>query len=213
MKIVRYSFPNAEQLARGTAVNLAFRYGMQTAKPFKVSETIGNEGNPEFQSLKELEGQRWLTALLLSYTDEVSKITTQFEFIECIITVTQEKNIVSTALQGRNGTIKEYVSDGDYSITVDAGINNYTEGDDTGASLEYPIDKVYELQKILKLPETLIVQSDFLKIFEIDSAVVKSFYLTQETHSNRQSIQMILLSDEPYLIRLKEEEKDAKAAQ
>lgn len=212
MEIVRYSFPNTEQLARGTAVNLAFRYGMQTAKPFSVSDTIGNEGNPEFQSLKDLEGQRWLTALLLSYTDEHGT-TTQFEFIECIITVTQEKNIVSTALQGRNGTIKEYISDGDYSITVDAGINNYTEGDETGASMEYPIDKVMELQKVLKLPETLEVQSDFLKVFKIKSVVVKSFYLTQETHTNRQSIQMILLSDEPYLIRLKEEDKDVKAAQ
>lgn len=206
MEIVRYSFPNAEQLARGTAVNLAFRYGMQTAKPFKVSETIGNEGNPEFQSLKDLEGQRWLTSLYLYYADEENKVKYQFEFIECVITVTQEKNIVSTALQGRNGTIKEYISDGDYSITVDAGINNYVEGDDTGASLEYPIDKVIELQKILKLPEALAVQSDFLAVFEIDSVVVKSFYLTQETHSNRQSIQMILLSDKPYEIKLKPED-------
>lgn len=201
MELIKFSFPNPEQVIRGTAVNLAFRFGMQTAKPFEVSDTIGNEGNPEFQSLKDLEGRPWLTSLTLRYTDEKTKASYEFEFIECIITVNQEKNIVTTPLQGRNGTIKEYISDGDYSVTIDAGISNYTEGDDTGASLEYPIDKVTELQKILNLPETLKVQSDFLEVFGIRSAVVKSFYLSQETHSNRQSIQIMMLSDEPYEIK------------
>lgn len=204
MELIKYSFPNPEQLARGTAVNLAFRFGMQTAKPFKVSDTIGNEGNPEFQSLQDLEGRPWLTSLAISFENRT------FVFEECIITVNQEKNIVATPLQGRPGTVKEYISDGDYSITVDAGINNYSEGDDTGASMEYPVEKVTELQKILKLPETLKVQSDFLEVFEIRSAVVKSYYLSQETHSNRQSLQIMMLSDEPYEIK---KLKDVKAAQ
>lgn len=197
MEIIKFSLPNPEQVVRGTAVNLAFRFGMQTAKPFKVSNTIGGGGNPEFQSLQELEGRPWLTSLAISFENKT------FVFEECVITINQEKNIVTTPLQGRNGTIKEYISDGDYSITIDAGINNYTEGDNTGASLEYPIDKVLELQKLLKLPETIEVQSDFLEVFEIRSAVVKSFYLTQETHSNRQSLQIMMLSDEPYEIKLK----------
>lgn len=204
MELIKYSFPNPEQVARGTAVNLAFRFGMQTAKPFKVSETIGNEGNPEFQSLQDLEGRPWLTSLAISFENRT------FVFEECIITVNQEKNIVATPLQGRPGTVKEYISDGDYSITVDAGINNYSEGDGTGASMEYPVEKVTALQKILKLPETLKVQSDFLEVFEIRSAVVKSYYLSQETHSNRQSLQIMMLSDEPYEIK---KLKDVKAAQ
>lgn len=57
--------PNAEQLARGTAVHLAFRFGMQTRQPFKPSEYIGNEGNPTLSELKELEGQTWLTSLAI----------------------------------------------------------------------------------------------------------------------------------------------------
>ena len=69
----------------------------------------------------------------------------------------------------------------------------------------HPIDAVAELKNILSLPETLEVQSDFLEIFGIKSAVVKSFDLQQETHSNRQSINIQMLSDEPYEIRLKEE--------
>ncbi len=62
-----------------------------------------------------------------------------------------------------------------------------------------------ELKKFLSIPEALEVQSDFLEIFGIKSAVVKSFGLQQETHSNRQSINIQMLSDEPYEIKLKED--------
>ena len=191
--------PNAEQLARGVALNLAFRFGMSTAEPFKASEYVGKEKNPELLDLGELEGRTWLTSLALKHGGK------EFIFNECLISLNMEKNIVTTALQGRNGTIKEYISDGDYNITIDAGISNYTIDQEGEHNIDYPIDAVAELKNILSLPETLEVQSDFLEIFGIKSAVVKSFDLQQETHSNRQSINIQMLSDEPYEIRLKEE--------
>ena len=191
--------PNAEQLARGVALNLAFRFGMSTAEPFKASEYVGKEKNPELLDLGELEGRTWLTSLALKHGGK------EFIFNECLISLNMEKNIVTTALQGRNGTIKEYISDGDYNITIDAGISNYTIDQEGEHNIDYPIDAVAELKNILCLPETLEVQSDFLEIFGIKSAVVKSFDLQQETHSNRQSINIQMLSDEPYEIRLKEE--------
>lgn len=191
--------PNAEQLARGVALNLAFRFGMSTAEPFKASKYVGKEKNPELLDLGELEGRTWLTSLALKHGGK------EFVFNECLISLNMEKNIVTTALQGRNGTIKEYISDGDYNITIDAGISNYTIDQEGEHNIDYPIDAVAELKNILCLPETLEVQSDFLEIFGIKSAVVKSFDLQQETHSNRQSINIQMLSDEPYEIRLKEE--------
>ena len=57
--------PNAEQLARGVALNLAFRFGMSTAEPFKASKYVGKEKNPELLDLGELEGRTWLTSLAL----------------------------------------------------------------------------------------------------------------------------------------------------
>lgn len=191
--------PNAEQLARGTAVHLAFRFGMQTGDPFKPSEYIGNEENPTLSELKELEGQTWLTSLAIKYGNK------EFIFNECLISLNMEKNIVTTPLQGRNGTIKEYVSDGDYNISIDAGVSTYTIEQNGEYNIDYPKDAVKELKDILSLPETLEVQSDFLEIFGIKSAVVKAFSLQQETHSNRQSINIQMLSDEPYEIKLKEE--------
>ena len=191
--------PNTEQLARGVALNMAFRFGMKTAESFEVSKYIGKDENPELLNLGELEGKQWLTSLALKYDGK------EFIFNECIITLNIEKNIVTTALQGRNGTIKEYISDGDYNISVDAGISTYTLDYKEDFDITYPIDAVAELKKFLSIPEALEVQSDFLEIFGIKSAVVKSFGLQQETHSNRQSINIQMLSDEPYEIKLKED--------
>ena len=191
--------PNTEQLARGVALNMAFRFGMKTAEPFKVSKYIGKDKNPELLNLGELEGKQWLTSLALKYDGK------EFIFNECIITLNMEKNIVTTTLQGRNGTIKEYISDGDYNISVDAGISTYTLDYKEDFDIAYPIDAVAELKKFLSIPEALEVQSDFLEIFGIKSAVVKSFGLQQETHSNRQSINIQMLSDEPYEIKIKED--------
>ena len=202
--------PNAEQLARGVAVNMAFRFGMPKGQPLKVSDVVGQQGNPNF-SKEDYMGVEVLETLTLEYTD-ISKTPPQkieFIFHECLITLNLPKNIVTTALQGRNGTIKEYVADDDYQITLEAAVDSYLGNEQSEKRFDYPKDKVSELVKILRMPVDLIVTSDFLKLFEINSVIVKEFGIVQETHMNRQSIQIQLLSDEPYEIKLKND-KDVK---
>lgn len=199
---IDFQIPNTEQFAKGTAVNTLFRFGMRTAKPLKVSseEFVEGEDNRDLTP-KELEGKPWLTSLFIGFIG-LPYLSFGFFFNECIITITQTKNIVTTPLQGRSGTIKEYISDGDYEISIEAGITN-EEGD-----MEYPEDKITALHRILSLPIALPVYSDFFKIFGIESIVIKSYNLVQETHSNRQSIQITAISDTPYEIMLKEEDND-----
>lgn len=201
--------PNAEQLVRGTAVNMAFRFGMGKGQPLKVSDVIGQQGNPNFNK-DQYMGVVMSETLTLSYTD----ITVtpykeyKFEFKECLITLNLPKNIVTTALQGRNGTIKEYIADDDFQITLEAATDSYLGNEDKDIRFAYPVEQITELVKLLQLPVELVVTSDFLKMFDISSVVVKEYGLTQETHMNRQSIQIQLLSDKPYEIKLKNN-KDA----
>ena len=129
-------------------------------------------------------------------------------FQEVVISVTQERNIVTTSLQGRDGTIKEYISNGDYGITLDIALTDYEGEPDEQTDEEfllpkqdYPISRLETLRKLLTTPQTVEVESDFLYAFGIRSAVVTSFSLQQETHSNRQSVQIQMLSDEPYEIK------------
>ena len=172
-------------------------FGLIAAKPFDVKN----------QDVK-LNGSDWigvptLTSLAIEYKDK------RVELYECIITINQEKNIVTTPLQGRDGTIKEYISDGDYAITIDAAVCSYVinqnEDADYTESHSYPVAQLQELISFLKIKDTLKVQSDFLILFGVTDAVVKSYGMVQETHSNRQSFQIQMLSDTPYEIKIKQD--------
>ncbi|MFK7061524.1 DUF6046 domain-containing protein [Flavobacterium oreochromis] len=200
---IQFQFPDAEQFAKGAAQNLLFRI---VGKRDKFLQVDGENAIPRFESIKELEGVPFLTSVALRY-----KGLKDIEIVECIMTINQERNIVTTPLQGRDGTIKEYISDGDYSITLEAGINNYKEdGENVSASYDYPKSKVEDLCRMLEVKDALQIQSDFLDIFNIKSVVVKNYNLIQETHSNRQGISISLLSDAPYQIKLKQDDVKAK---
>lgn len=211
MELLKMITPNAEQLARGTAVNMAFRFGMPTGTPLKVSDVVEQQANPNFNK-EDYYGVVMSETLTLSYVDTTMTQPKKIEFIfhECLITLNLPKNIVTTALQGKNGTIKEYINNDDYQITLEAAVDNYLGNETSDARFDYPKDKVSELIKMLQTPDELNISSVFLSLFKIESVVVKEFSMTQETHSNRQSISIQLLSDEPYEIKLKNE-KDVKA--
>ncbi len=118
---------------------------------------------------------------------------------ECVCTVTMEKNIVQTALQGRNGTIKEYVSDGDYQVELCAAL--------TSACDQYPIEELRKLMGFLQTNDALLVGDDsFLGLFGITDLIVKSYGFNQETHSNRQTFTLCCLSDTAYEIKLREDQ-------
>lgn len=200
-----FSFRPDSRGLKSTAVNLAFRFGMQTAKPFKVK----SDEDFEFPEAQDLLNEQWLTTLEIKVEGIKS-----FVFNEVIMSITQERNIVQTPLQGRDGTIKEFISNGDYVITVDAGVmegQKQTENEDTEVSFQtpnntYPRAELERLGKILTEPKAIAVQSNFLNVLGIQSVVVKSFSLVQETHSNRQSIQIQMLSDKPYEIKTMQED-------
>ncbi|MCH4831579.1 hypothetical protein E5F92_002290 [Flavobacterium columnare] len=159
--------------------------------------------NPDFK----FEGVNMLgvpTLTTLALKGKVNGKTVKVELIECIITVTQDRNIVTTPLQGMDGTVKEYISDGDYQISVDAAISGYNEDSkDFEKSKAYPLEQMKPLMDLLKLKSSIIVQSDFLTLFDITDAVVKTYGMVQETHSNRQSFNIQLLSDKAIEIKQK----------
>ncbi|MET3536676.1 DUF6046 domain-containing protein [Chryseobacterium limigenitum] len=213
-KSISFQFPPLEQTVKSAGVNLAYKFGMQTSKPLIPKDKM----EPYFSEIPDNMGVPTLSNLIIT-----NKAKDTFEFVDCIITINQEKNIVTTPLQGRDGTIKEYISKGDFNISIMLGIVNYEDiyipniisglgTEVTYASAEYPLDRIKEFQKILESEETLTVHSEFLSIFKIYSAVIKSYSLEQETFGNRQSIKIEMLSDYPYEIQLKEQ-KDVEVKQ
>lgn len=105
--------------------------------------------------------------------------------------VAQSKNIVKTAVQGFNGTVKEYTSDGDFEINVVGSIIGENPN-------EYPEPDVQKLIKLLSIPEPLEITSEFLGFFGITNVVVESFGFQQQSgFRNVQPFTIRMLSDRP----------------
>lgn len=117
--------------------------------------------------------------------------TSEIQLIWALCTVNLLKNIVKTSIQGRNGTVKEYINMGDYSITIQGGLFDENPS-------RYPYEQSYKLVQLSKLGESLKATSEFLQLFDITDIVIEDVTFTQV--SGRQNVQLFniqALSDQP----------------
>lgn len=113
----------------------------------------------------------------------------------CIIDVAQAKNIIKTDVVDYKGSIKEYISDSDFTITIRGFVA--TKHPDL-----YPIDSTKLLEDYLKAPIALSIANAFLNdVFGINNIVVESYSLSQQQGlRNVQYFQINCLSDETFVI-------------
>ena len=94
-----------------------------------------------------------------------------------LINVTQANEVVTTSIQGRPGTIKEYINLKDYSITINAQI-------DTGQIdniREYPVEKLRILGEICRSTAEFNIDSQILNdIFGITDVVFLTLKVPQQ---------------------------------
>jgi len=107
-----------------------------------------------------------------------------------LLDISQSKNIVKTAIQGLNGTVKEYIADGDYQIKIRGII---VSEDDS-----YPQADVNTLIEICKRPESIPVTANFFNLFGIDEIVIEDYSFPQEEgFLNMQRFEISAISDKP----------------
>jgi hypothetical protein len=105
--------------------------------------------------------------------------------------VAMSRNIVVTPVQGRDGTVKEYISDGDYSVII-RGI--LVEPD----PYAYPADQVRELLRLCEVKDSILAASPFLQLFRIYELVVLDYRLPQrEGFQNTQLFELNCISETP----------------
>jgi len=97
----------------------------KVSKEQEFEDTLGITGNLSGMQVfdavifKKPAGAGNQTQTFVPDSRNTGQITANDLVLEvALITATQEKNIVKTSVQGRNGTIKEYVSDGDWQISI-----------------------------------------------------------------------------------------------
>lgn len=112
------------------------------------------------------------------------------QLLTVLIEVSQSKNIVTTAVQGLSGTVKEYISDGDYQLNIKGALVNQFS--------EYPLDDAQKLVELFQFQNALQCVSPFLQLFGIYNLVVTDYRLPQqEGFQNVQLFECNAISDKP----------------
>jgi hypothetical protein len=112
-------------------------------------------------------------------------------FGTALLVVTMSKNIVTTPIQGRNGTVKEYISDGDFMINI----KGMLVGNGVDVS---PTKLKSDLVAYCKAPVEFGVASNLLTDFGIKSIVIKDYSFPQiEGSRNTVPFELSCLSDSP----------------
>lgn len=114
---------------------------------------------------------------------------------DAVCAISRARNIVTTQMVGMDGTVKEYVNEGDYQINILVGVVAVRDGVIVD---EYPEEGLRELRAFFDEKAAIDVHSAFLEIFDIRHVVIKSFSVSQDTASNYQSVSVSALSDGTY---------------
>lgn len=112
----------------------------------------------------------------------------QLKLVSVRYVVSQQKNIVRTQVSGRNGTVKEYNSDGDYVIR---GSANISELDPV-----FPAEEFSKFVEITEVPQAVPIISKILnRFFGINDVIVSEFTVEPGNGSGNVIVNFTLESD------------------
>jgi len=198
-------FVKAAALTAGQAVvfRRAEKLTGQTTAQFQVSPTRTESfdvtsmlGTPVYDQVQIQEGQ------FFELEDVNGQNPIEYEGIvmqNILVDVSMTKNIIKTPIQGLNGTIKEFVSMGDYVVNMTGNIIGVTNGNTVNSIGQvFPRVDTERLIEICKAPQSLTITSGFLQLFGINEIVITGFKFAQKEGSrDTQPFQITALSDQP----------------
>lgn len=116
-----------------------------------------------------------------------------------LFSVQQVKNVVRTNINGRDGTIKEYIGMGDYQINIKGVI--------CGENGVYPSEDVENLMKFMIYGQSIPIDSKFLnEVFDIFEIVVLDYDIPQtEGGQSYQKFEINCVSEKPVEILIQEQ--------
>jgi len=106
-----------------------------------------------------------------------------------IVEINRQKNIVVTNLQGRSSSVKEFINNGDYSITVTGLLCNNTAS--------FPKTLFKELESFFSAESTLSIVHETLNSIGIYDIVITDYSFPNSPFTNIQPYSFNALSDTP----------------
>lgn len=172
--LVRYTAPESNALQAPPEHDL---YGTPLPPDY---EGTGLLGLPVFARVDFLAPAGWVRLSLL----------------DPIVEIARQKNIVITDIQGGDGTVKEFISGGDYAVTIKGVLaSDPMQGQ---YARRYPTREVQALQELIDLNEPLPVSGRLFKLFGIQNLVIRDHsWPPLPGFTNLQAYELRCLSDKP----------------
>lgn len=178
----------AQYLSKGLVRFKAGRRGEMPSWEGRGNDITTHEAGVPITDRSYWSGRYVLCELTLEKSDGARLV-----LADAVASVRRERRIVSTALTGRDGTVKEYINEGDWSVNLVVGIQSTSGGRIVD---DYPSRELMELKKYLDEKSSLRVHSSFLEVFDISRIVVKCYSLVQTTEQNYQAVSISAVSDD-----------------
>jgi len=117
----------------------------------------------------------------------------------CLIEVGMQRRIVTTEIQGKSNSVKQFISNGDYAITIKGVIASSIPN-------VYPDTDMRALQTFCNAEDAIEVQCPYLQdFFKIGNLVVQYASFPQlEGNITVQPFELKCLSDEPVILKTKD---------
>jgi hypothetical protein len=167
-----------------TTAALARAFGIRAVKPteqkgdeYQKSKAQAGYKAPDAKLYDSILGTPVYADITLvggTYTDNITGKAVEFptlRFDSVILTVDFAARIVKTEIQGRNGTVKEYIGEDDASVSIQGVI--------VGHNGHYPALEVSSLNEWRKAPVAKAVTSTYLQNLGITNLVVEDCSIPQ----------------------------------
>ena len=118
-------------------------------------------------------------------------------FLEsAIVSISRSKNIVITEVQGRDSSVKEFINNGDYDISVSGLICRNGIG--------YPKESVKEFEKFMVAKTSIKIVHEKLNLFGIYELVIMDYDVPNSPLMNVQPYSFTAVSETPIELRIDE---------
>lgn len=186
--MAEYRINIAEMIVRAFGMDAARLYSIP--KQFQDSPYKTIDIN-KFGNIADFQGVPIFTSLTVHDAEDYEYRTKGLYFKDTLMDLNLERNIVKTIVQGLNGTIKEFISNGDWEINIMGML--VSDNKDTA-----PEKQIKEFNSLFMMKSSLRVSSPLLEALGIYSIVVTGIDLPNSAEIiNIRPFRITAISDLP----------------
>lgn len=181
---------NAINTARAAAKHTDINFDLASFQQDK-EDAVSKIGTPIYGRIIFGSGEVGSKNTYYDYQGVKGTYTTM-QLDSAIVTANFNQIVIKTQIQGRRGTVKEYISSGDMDISI-TGV--FSDNPDT-----FPETFISQLNALLNAPTTIPINNKFLNLLGINTIVfVDGCQLPQSegSYSNQRYVLRALSDDDP----------------